>query len=232
MKHSIVDQLLRGSTRSRVLSLTVALSAAVMFAPMSAKDAVAATLSIVNGTDGVLPGSFNPVGWSVLDPIQVGSPIHIFNKDNAAGGGLFVSPQIVDISFTFLGKEAGYTNAAESNFIWNDSQVLFNNKATPGEPTTVTRHFDVGGSPGLVPFLFRTITGGNHDAINGTSIYGTLGLPFPTFSSRKSVGSSSAPSTPSSAMEPGIMITTIWSSGFRFPQFRSRLPWFCSAVVC
>jgi len=144
--------------------------AAAVVSLLSTSSVSAATLSLSSGgVTSTLPGNFNPTGIAAInaDGINVGTAITIFS-DVANTGGLFVSPQNVSVTFDFMGKEAGFTNALISG-----SNVLFNNNVAPGitsGPLSV--------NSGVVPFLFRAITPGNLDAVNGGTIASGLQIAF------------------------------------------------------
>lgn len=148
--------------------------AAAIVSQLSISSVSAATLSLSSGgVAGTLSGNFNPSGIAAInaDGINVGTAITIFNGV-ANTGGLLVSPQNVAITFDFMGKEAGFTDALLSG-----GSVLFNNNAAPGT-TSGQLAFNVGSNPGVVPFLFRAVTPGNFDAINGGSIASGLRIAF------------------------------------------------------
>jgi len=128
-------------------------------------DAIADTLSLTGGTAGTLPGTFNPSGLAAmsLDGIGVGTPITIFSGVSNTGG-LSVSPT-AGVTFTFMGKEASFTNQ-----LLLGNTVLFNNNVAPG---TASATFAV--NAGLVPFSFRNVTAGEI-ANNGGAISETHSL--------------------------------------------------------
>ena len=151
----------------RVSAVSVA---AAVVSLLSISSVSAATLSLSSGgLISSLPGSFNPTGIAAInaDGINVGTAITIFG---GAGniGGLFVSPQNVSVTFDFMGKEAGYTNALISG-----GSVLFNNNVAPG-----TTSGPLAANVGAVPFSFRAITPGNLDAVNGGAIASGLQIAF------------------------------------------------------
>lgn len=149
--------------------------AAVAIGAVTAANAATVTMSLTDGTNGsagtpgILPSNFDG-SYAGLNANS--TPITIFS---GAGndGGLLVSPQIVSLTFDFLGKEAGYTNEARAIF---NNALIFNNQS-PGATYTAT--FNVGGNPGIVPFLFRAdVTGTPSDALNGGAMASGLGIAF------------------------------------------------------
>jgi len=149
-------------------------AAAAVVCLLSIGPASAATLNLSSGgVISALPGSFNPTGIAAInaDGINVGTAITIFNGAGNTGG-LLVSPQNVGLTFDFMGKEAGFTNSLISG-----GSVLFNNNVAPGT-TSGPLAVNVGSNPGAVPFLFRAITPGNVDAINGGAIASGLQIAF------------------------------------------------------
>jgi hypothetical protein len=152
-----------------MLSARVLGAVAVVVSSLSAGGAGAATLSLSGiGTPGTLTGNFNPTGLAAmnLDGIGVGTAITIFNGVSNTGG--LSSSSNATVTFTFMGKEAGFTNELRIG-----STVLFDNNVAPG---TTSATFSVNG--GSVPFLFRAVTPGNLDANNGGSIATGLQIAF------------------------------------------------------
>jgi hypothetical protein len=142
-------------------------SAAIIISLASFGSASAATFTIAGGTDGTLPTNFDPSNIAAInaDGVNVGSPIVMFGSGTTSSQGLFVSPQLVQLTFTFMGKEAGDTDAA----LLFGGTTLFLNTAATG--TSVTQTFNVGANPGLVPIEFvDQSSGGNPTATNGGPI--------------------------------------------------------------
>ena len=153
--------------------------AAFVFSMLLGVGANAATLSVSGGTAGTLPGGFDPLGWSNPDGIGQWSNISIFTNANAAGGGLYVTPATsIELTFTYMGTEAGNTNFSDSQLSW-DNTPLFNNMLTP-VGTSVSSVANLG--TGLVPLLFRTLaehTGGTvATAANGGPIAAVHSIAF------------------------------------------------------
>jgi hypothetical protein len=171
----------------RGVPCTLALVVAWIAVTDTSNKAEAATLSIVGGTvGGALPSNFNPAGWPSPNGVDDGSPITVFDSSNdevgeTGYGGLYVSPTSVTLRFTYLGKEAGNTNEAQIGF---NNQVLFNTtNASVGDSVDVSFGAgDIAGDPGLVPFLFQTLseyTGGVvKTAVNGGLINDPLSIAF------------------------------------------------------
>ena len=130
-------------------------------------DARAATLSLSGiGTPGVLGADFNPSGLLAInaDGVGVGSGITIFSGLGNTGGLSLAANTTV--TFTFMGKEAGFTN----QLVFGNT-VLFDNNVAPGTPSaTLTVN------AGSVPFLFRAP--GNLDANDDGAIATGLQIGF------------------------------------------------------
>ena len=141
-------------------------AAAAIVSILSVGSVSAATLSLSSGgTTSSLSANFNPSNIAAIntDGIVVGTSITIFNGA-ANTGGLLVLPQNVAVTFDFMGKEAAFTNA-----LLTGGGVIFNNNSAPGT-TSGPLPFSFGSSPNVLPFLFRNVTSGNVDAVNGGAI--------------------------------------------------------------
>ena len=187
-------------------------------------DARAATLSFSGiGTPGVLGGNFNPSGLPAInaDGVGVGSAITIFSGLGNTGGLSLAANTTV--TFTFMGKEAGFTNQ-----LLFGNTVLFDNNVAPGTPSaTLTVN------AGSVPFLFRAP--GNLDANDD----GQLLRDFKSVLSKFQIPFSTLCLTMGAPDQTKIL--TIWWSGSLPPRsllhflalFRSSPPasarWVCSA---
>jgi hypothetical protein len=89
--------------------------------------AKASTLSFMGGTAGTLPGNWNPFPAPPPLDLAVGSPIKIFD---AAGEGIWLNGA-ANLVYTYIGKEAGSTNA----FVTPSSlsgQFFITNATAPG----------------------------------------------------------------------------------------------------
>jgi hypothetical protein len=142
-------------------------SAAIIFSLVSFASASAATFTTVGGTTGTLLSNFNPSNIAAInaDGVNVGSSIVEFGPGTTTSQGLFISPENVQLTFTFMGKEAADTDAA----LQFNGTTLFLNTAATG--TAVTQIFDVGSNPGLVPIEFvDQSSGGDPTAKNGGPI--------------------------------------------------------------
>lgn len=134
--------------------------AATVAIALGTSTAGAATLSVVGGTDALLPENFS------LDRSLFGSEgdLSLFTGDTkTASGGLFIDgPSLV--TFTFLGSEAGATN--EAIFTGSSTETtLFNTSSTTG---AVSSSFQV--DSGFLPFRFATnLSGGQTIANDGTA---------------------------------------------------------------
>jgi hypothetical protein len=93
-----------------------------------------------------------------------------FNGAPYDGHGLKVSPQAVDLTFTFIGKEAGDISVAFAGV------TLFNNLTASGTSRTVS--FSLGSDPALVPLSFTDTAPGGGTATNGGPIDPRMGLAF------------------------------------------------------
>jgi len=169
------------SSRSSAFLGSIAASAVVaavaMFSAVPAQ--AVTTLSVDPGFADVLPnagapnGGFNPAGWTNPDGVGQGSPITYF--DSSTGGlGLKVSPTTNQtLRFTYLGKEAGYTNT--SYIIGFNGDTLFNTGTSAyGDTKTVVFNGTI--TAGLVPFEFHASTGDS--ARNGGPISAGLRIAF------------------------------------------------------
>jgi hypothetical protein len=140
---------------------------AIVVSLVSLGDARAATLSLSGiGTPGVLGADFNPSGLPAInaDGVGVGSGITIFSGLGNTGGLSLAANTTV--TFTFMGKEAGFTNQ-----LLFGNTVLFDNNVAPGTPSaTLTVN------AGSVPFLFRAP--GNLDANDDGAIATGLQIGF------------------------------------------------------
>ena len=140
---------------------------AIVVSSLSVGSARAATLNLLGiGTPGTLAGNFDPTGLAAmnLDGVGVGTAITIFNGLGNTGG-LSLSANTT-VTFTFMGKEAGFTNQ-----LLFGNTVLFDNNVAPGTPSaTLTVN------AGSLPFLFRAP--GNLDANDDGSIATGLQIAF------------------------------------------------------
>jgi hypothetical protein len=126
----------------------------------------AAVFSIDGGTPFVLPGTFD--ANSLLTSNGIGPGLAVTNFGGSTNhGGLDASPQSVFINFEFLGKEAGYVNLLFAGV------PIFDNTVAPGTDSGFL-HFDLGGDPGKVPFVFTAGDGSSTTATNGGAINGLL----------------------------------------------------------
>jgi hypothetical protein len=123
-----------------------AMIAAVGFAGASN----AAVLSVVGGISTPLPSSFDLVGTPVYDAQQggvgdIGDPIATFGANKNATNGLSLSAPS-NVTFTFLGAEAGF-----NNFAVTLGSTIFTVNDTPGVSST-----SFFGS-GFIPFSFNSV---------------------------------------------------------------------------
>lgn len=167
--------------RAAALGRAVAFASSIALVSSTAIGiASAATLQIVGGTNATLPnggvnGGFDPAGWPSYDGVGPGDNVKVFNATNIVGGGLKVLPAVVDLTFTFLGKEAGNT---KHQVLWGGNQILHNTDLVgksvpkPGYDT---------GPNGWVPLTFLTdgqYTGNAGSFIkNGTQVQEPNGSP-------------------------------------------------------
>lgn len=155
-------------------------------------NAATATFSLVGGSSYTLPtgsgvNGFDPGGWNSASNsgIDGGTSVTAFTSF-LSGQGLFVSdgtattPLNLSLRFTYLGFEAGYTNVAEAAFVYGDDALFVNRGPTTiGSNTysaatvgsSIVESFSLSSNPGLVPLLFKSITGGTL-AVNGGTISG------------------------------------------------------------
>ncbi|WP_209017012.1 VPLPA-CTERM sorting domain-containing protein [Roseibium aggregatum] len=190
--------------RTTTLKLSAILAAALIAVSSAAS---AATLSIVGNpiAETSLPGNFGSLRTAdgTVDRndalfrdnngnlvLPAGQPaafgLSVFNSSNGAGGGLALSGKS-EVTFTYLGFEAGNTNTFSSNEFGG---AFFANKgaAASGFGDTITALFDSGVTPFLLDFVFSTSGGGGQSAENAGSIASGLTLAFgPLFNNGKSV---------------------------------------------
>ena len=170
-------RLFGGQVAAMVTSVGFLSAAVTLTSLLTINAAQAATFSIVGGHDAKLLANFDPAGWVNADNFNlgVGSTVTRFRHGNAAGGnGLFVSgPGLVDLKYTYEGTEASYKNLFEAAFTLSLPALFDNKTSTVGDNQTFT-----GLSSGLVPAFFESVTPGNKDAINGTSINKDLKIAF------------------------------------------------------
>ncbi len=151
--------------------LTLSILSAV-FVIFTAASSMAASLSLVGGTNGVLlPANFSEAPLA-LTGLSTGDSVTVFNSSNSNNEGLALSGT-TQVRFEYLGKEAGYTNRAIE---LQGFGILFDTSVTPvGTSVTVTLSPDANG---LLPFKFSTSGGGTPaDAENG-NITNPLAMAF------------------------------------------------------
>lgn len=148
------------------LAISAALASALFTSPLLVNTSGAATLTITGGTAAFLGANFNPTNSAsmALDGIGVGTAIKYFDSSTTTADGLFVSPLIAGLSFQYKGYEAGYTNVAAAELVYSGTPMFTNNSTAP--ETLSFNVYDTTANGGLVPFLFRSITG-NRTAANG-----------------------------------------------------------------
>lgn len=104
-----------------------------------------------------------------------------YNSTNIAGGGLKVAPDTVNLTFTFLGKEAGNTNY---QLLWDNTVILTNTDSVPTTHSLVG--YSTASSNGWVPLTFKTNghhTGNPNAYIkNGTEVSANGGGLYMAFS--------------------------------------------------
>jgi hypothetical protein len=114
-------------------------------------NAATAIFSLVGGSSYILPtgsgiNGFDPGGWNSTSNsgIDGGTSVTAFISF-LSGQGLFVSdgssttPLNLSLRFTYLGFEAGYTNVAETAFVYGDDALFVNYGTTIGSNTTSPR---------------------------------------------------------------------------------------------
>jgi hypothetical protein len=151
-------------------SVTVALASLLSIASANAS----AVFSTSGGTSGTLSNLFNGFNWGtgLGSGITNATPVEIYG--NGSTGGLLVSPEFVSLTFTFEGASAAYTNLSQGTFTFgNSSATQLDNQTSALGTSTSPVNYDVGPAPGLVPFTFESLCGGNcgsppvHLATNG-----------------------------------------------------------------
>jgi hypothetical protein len=173
-------------------------AAVVALAPLLlVGSASAASFQIVNGIDFTLQSDFGNfyngtntltgTDGTILQPsdqikIFYSQSTGSFNSPNVTGSGqndgleiINANPnQPVQLTFTFLGFEAGYTNVSEASFSYSNTSAMFTNQSTiPGTQQSVSVPVSGLGPFGLVPFLFNSTAYGNPNSNNsGTAVNG------------------------------------------------------------
>jgi hypothetical protein len=137
--------------------MTKFLTAGALAAAMTAGAAQAATLDLdtSGGVDVVLPGTFDPA------PVILGlAPgVTVKNYSGNFTGGLTVSGP-AKITFTYLGKEAGFSNSAMELVVGTG---ILTDAATNASISFVQM------TSGIVEFMFKTsgFSGANGEIVNG-----------------------------------------------------------------
>jgi len=153
-------------------------------------NATTSGFSIVGGVPYTLPtgtgvNGFDPAGWISANNANINGGTSVIDFTSfGTGDGLFVTnggsnvPLNVTFTFTYAGTEAGYTNVAESAFVYGNTALFVNHGPVTLGPNTyqnpalgdsVTEGFSLTTNPALVPFLFKSITG-NTEAVNGGDV--------------------------------------------------------------
>ena len=122
----------------------------------------AASFYTIGGTTIPLPGpaapnnGFDPSNNGSVDlmGLGVGTPVVAYNSSTVqgSGDGLQVTAD-TRLLFTYVGKEAGYTNQANNSLTFNDN-ILFNTNLSGGQTASGSTT-----SP-LVQFLFTSLSYG------------------------------------------------------------------------
>ena len=124
----------------------------------------APTLSINGGADYALPGIFDPGISGIAD----GETIKVFYAGSSGGLELLNGPG--SLLFTYLGKEAGYTNVAVSGV-----EIFRTGVTSAGAKKIVD--VNIAGTS-FVPLQFKSVAGGSRQATNGGTIDSGAGLGF------------------------------------------------------
>ena len=109
-------------TAKRVCSLGAAVLVA-SFVSVAGANAVTASFTLNGGTGSALAANYNPntnaatAAQMAFDGIGVGTAITIYDSSSLATNGLYVTPQNVNLTFEFMGKEAGFVNDAYLQFL-------------------------------------------------------------------------------------------------------------------
>ncbi|MFO1089749.1 MAG: hypothetical protein U1E46_09255 [Hyphomicrobiales bacterium] len=148
---------------SRTLMLACGLAA------LMASSAPASALSyfyFTGGTTTTLNSAFNPSNQPA--DLAPGDQILSFGKNDTNLGLNFYSDTNAKITYTFLGKEAGFTNELDS-LGGTATGKLFDTTAAAGASVT-SKFGPTSGS--LVPFRFKVASGGSGEADNGGPMNG------------------------------------------------------------
>jgi hypothetical protein len=123
-----------------------------------ASPASALVLSVSGGAPSVVPGNFNPSGF----------PGGLAAGDNITIGGTLSLSANTELTFEFLGKEAGFVNTFELSGI----ELFSTATAAVNDATTSLVN------AGAVPFSFKTTNGGGLTANNGGIAPAGLSIAF------------------------------------------------------
>jgi len=180
-------------TMARAVGRISGFSAAItLISLLSLGSASASTagFSVVGGPSYLLPtgagtAGFDPGSWnSGTNGFGGGSFVNEFTSF-APGEGLFITngtattPLNVTFTFTYLGTEAGYTNAAYDDFSYAGTPLFLNHGTgsnTYGD-TSAPMSFVLGTNPALVPFSFQSFGGSTH-AVNGGAVSSQAAMAF------------------------------------------------------
>lgn len=141
----------------------------------AAGTAGAATLSLVGGTPVTLDSTFDPT--PVIAGIGPGDTVTNFSGLNLAGQGLYLSGP-ANVTFTYLGKEAYFSNRAVE--LVNDGTVRLLDDVGVGDSISFSQL-----ASGLLQFRFRTAGLGGQSITNGVGSTNTaLDMAFKWIDSR------------------------------------------------
>ena len=132
---------------------------AIVALALSATAASAATLTLFGGDTGnAVPFNFGPlrdVNGPVATPTNLEAPVTIFDEDDGAGSGLVVSgAEMVRVTLTYLGYEAGNTNSGASKLSIFGDGFFQNTVSVTGDQVSFTQ---AAGTGTLVSLFFETL---------------------------------------------------------------------------
>ncbi|MEC7256747.1 MAG: VPLPA-CTERM sorting domain-containing protein [Pseudomonadota bacterium] len=150
----------------------LATAAAVALLPIAG---AAATLSLSGGTGGVpIPSDFGKlrdVNGLVGTPADLSAPITVFDNDDVAGTGLYVSSSnLVRVTLTYVGYEAANTNTAST--LAAGSAAFSTATSVKGDTITFSQ---AGGAGTLVDLIFSALAnkGGTPCSFANGASFGT-----------------------------------------------------------
>ncbi len=139
-------------------------ASSLALAMMAGAASAANILSIVGGVDKVLDADYNPNPSTAPDAV-VGDTV---KNTSGAGNGLLLDG-LANVTFTYLGKEAGYTN-----LFFDAAQLFSTGSSVAGASVSVANVSPNGG--GFLPFSFKS--NGTNSVVNGGAAVSYASIAF------------------------------------------------------